>query len=121
MADRQAKRRKTEVRTDTNTPIHVLNRQHGDVLVSDRVMLHQGDNNGTLVHNHYYNQPVDGIDSRIEAEQCEKLMDTLSFERMEARLHNVKAALPQTCTWLFRHEHFLAWLDEQQARRNGFL
>lgn len=49
-------------------------------------------------------------------------MKSLEFPRMDARVNNVKKALNNTCTWLFRHKHFAEWHSGQTLRQhNGFL
>ena len=50
------------------------------------------------------------------------LLESLVFARMGARVRNVTAALPDTCTWLFSHDKFTEWLDRDRVRHhNGFL
>lgn len=53
---------------------------------------------------------------------CGKLLESLSFDRRDARLRNVTSATPKTCEWLFHHKDFKAWLqDDRIAEHHGFL
>lgn len=52
----------------------------------------------------------------------EVLLDSLTFNGMDARLNNVTRATPTTCDWLFRHKKLKAWLqDSQVGEHHGFL
>lgn len=55
-------------------------------------------------------------------DKSEILLESLLFDRIDARERNVKKALPKTCQWLFQHKHFRDW---ESARgidgHNGFL
>ncbi|KAK5075725.1 hypothetical protein LTR70_010046 [Exophiala xenobiotica] len=75
----------------------------------------QGDNHGTLVNNHYHFQ-------RSQKDKCCTLLESLTFDRMNARLRNVATPVPHTCRWLRTSEKFLAWIDEGRIQEHhGFL
>ncbi|KIX08700.1 uncharacterized protein Z518_03357 [Rhinocladiella mackenziei CBS 650.93] len=52
----------------------------------------------------------------------QRLLDSLTFERMDARLMNVSNALTKTCTWLFQEEKFKLWIKRSNIEdHQGFL
>ncbi|MBA7489877.1 hypothetical protein ES702_00411 [subsurface metagenome] len=76
-----------------------------------------GDMYGNLVNNHYHLQA-----QGLRLDNYSLLLRSLVFERMDARLRNVAAALPNTCQWLLRHEQFRAWVDPLRIQdHHGFL
>ena len=55
-------------------------------------------------------------------DKYEALLKSLTFDRMDARLHNVATALEKTSEWLIDHEQFKAWIDNSKAvYHHGFL
>ena len=90
------------------------------VHVKDQACVHQGDNNS--VHNHFYPRSQEPNQPEADNGELRKLLESLSFKRMDARLQNIATALPRTCKWLFHHKHFLSWSNEgQHDEHNGFL
>lgn len=79
----------------------------------------QGDNYGVININHSIPQQAKEDDAYKG--KLDKLMEHLTFERMNARLHNVAAAFPKTCKWLFRHQSFLSWNNESKVHENNGL
>ncbi|KAJ9658661.1 hypothetical protein H2198_003539 [Neophaeococcomyces mojaviensis] len=50
------------------------------------------------------------------------LFESLIFGRMDARYKNVTPAMPQTCNWLFKHDAFISWAENNQRNaHHGFL
>lgn len=97
-----------------------LARHHGhfidNIVVRDTAGAHLGDNNIT---NHYY-APVQA-QAQPQPGLYEILLDSLTFDRMDARARNVAAALPKTCDCLPHHEKFLAWINGSVDSHHGFL
>lgn len=94
--------------------------QFGNIDIGEHASVHLGDNVG--IHHHYYENVKASQRSNIEDEKYRLLLDSLAFEQMDARLRNVTTALPDTCTWVFRHEKFTSWSDESQwSEHKGFL
>ncbi|EXJ62786.1 hypothetical protein A1O7_03225 [Cladophialophora yegresii CBS 114405] len=57
-----------------------------------------------------------------EQEKYQRLLDSLTFERMDARLLNIANALPQTCRWVFDEKEFRTWITRNEIEDNhGFL
>lgn len=51
-----------------------------------------------------------------------RLVDSLAFERMDARLLNITNALSQTCRWIFKDAKFKTWLEQDYTMdHHGFL
>lgn len=76
-----------------------------------------GDMYGNVVNNHYHAQ-----DPASQLKKCDLLLDSLKFDRMDARLRNVRAALSNTCQWLLSHKQFRAWVDPLKIEEHhGFL
>lgn len=69
-----------------------LGKEHGHLIgnvdTSGAARVHLDDNH---IANHYHAAP------RPQTNIYEKLLDSLTFDRMDARVHNVLAALPMTC------------------------
>lgn len=88
----------------------------GDVSLDGNATLWQGDNYGTLV----YSYPHTAV---AQQNQYRILLDSLTFDRMDARLRNIATALPDTCRWLFQHPTFRSWTGELQTFEecHGFL
>lgn len=90
-------------------------KSYSDANVHDHATLWQGDNYGLQVHNHFH-RPGSHQD------KCQILLESLTYDRMDARLRNVATAVPNTCQWLFSHERFRAWADPSQMPQHlGFL
>ncbi|OAP58336.1 hypothetical protein AYL99_07426 [Fonsecaea erecta] len=52
----------------------------------------------------------------------QRLLQWLTFVRMDARLRNITDALPQTCKWLFKEEKFKMWIERIEIEDHlGFL
>lgn len=50
------------------------------------------------------------------------LLDSLTFDRWDARIRGLSTALDDTCQWLVAHTTFQLWLDPQHgAQHGGFL
>lgn len=84
---------------------------------------HLGDHIGDRIetHNHYHGSPKHNSTESDEG-RLKILVESLKFQRMDARLHNVKSAHAKTCKWLFRHQAFLKWNDDSKRQdHNGFL
>lgn len=87
-------------------------RQYGPVTIGGLAQVQQGD--VVTVNNFFASGP--------HQNRYRVLLESLVFARMGARVRNVTAALPDTCTWLFSHEKFTEWLDRDRVRlHNGFL
>ena len=88
---------------------------YGNADVHGNASMWQGDNHGVTINNYHYLQ-------RSQQDKCRMLLESLAFDRMDARLRNVATALPETCQWLRSHPHFLAWIDEGRMQEHcGFL
>lgn len=93
-----------------------LDQQHGhsigNVDIHDAARAHVGDN---YITNHYHG-------AARQQSDYEPLLASLTYDRMDARFHNVATALPMTCDWLLRHPDFLAWIDDDRLdEHRGFL
>ncbi|MCJ1437849.1 hypothetical protein MMC27_007236 [Xylographa pallens] len=68
-------------------------------------------------------EPVDVHSANLYTEeQINALLGSLAFERMGARLSNIRKAHHETCLWLFEQSQFKAWLDRSKtAEDHGFL
>ncbi|KAJ9661139.1 hypothetical protein H2198_002083 [Neophaeococcomyces mojaviensis] len=89
------------------------NRSYAETTACGNATMLQGDNNGILVI---------GQSPCLQPGKYDILLQSLTFERMDARLRNVAKALPKTCEWLFRHKQFAAWIDDSKADdHHGFL
>jgi len=92
-------------------------RSYRGTVADGHAVVHQGDYHGVTNHFYHQNQLAKEPDT-VKVE----LMKSLTFARMDARLHNVATAFPKTCAWLFRHRNFLSWNDESKVHEhNGFL
>jgi type II secretory ATPase GspE/PulE/Tfp pilus assembly ATPase PilB-like protein len=57
-----------------------------------------------------------------EQAKYQRLLQSLTFERMDARLLNITNALPQTCRWFFKEKEFDMWITRNGIEDNhGFL
>ncbi|KAI1824905.1 hypothetical protein F4861DRAFT_530659 [Xylaria intraflava] len=58
--------------------------------------------------------PVTGIEATPNKERFRErrqlLMDSLSFDKIDARHSNIKPAFGKTCTWLLSHPDYIKWL-----------
>ena len=58
----------------------------------------------------------------VTEEQRKAYLDSLSFEKIDARLLNIKKAHDSTCNWLFEQLEYKKWLDRDLAyEHHGFL
>ena len=86
-------------------------KRHEDISVAGNRATQTGDK---IIHS--YDHDHDGDQLRHEI-----LLESLTFDRMDARLRNVTRATPKTCDWLFCHKDFKAWLqDNRLAEHRGF-
>jgi Ankyrin repeats (3 copies) len=89
-----------------------LGKRYGNISVAGNNTTHIGNR---IIHSCDHDH--DCGQSRREA-----LLESLTFDRMDARLRNVTRATPKTCDWLFHHKDFEAWLqDSRIAEHHGFL
>lgn len=101
----------------SHTHIQELRKEHGHSIsnfdISGDARVHLGDR---YIANHYH------AATKPQPDIYETLLDSLTFDRMNARIHNVLAALPMTCDWLPQHTDFLAWIDNSKFHEHhGFL
>src|SRR5271156_2752931 len=62
------------------------------------------------------------LNTVVTEEQRKAYLDSLSFEKIDARLLNIKKAHDRTCNWLFEQLEYKAWLDRDLAyEHHGFL
>lgn len=64
------------------------------------------------------NQMINCDHASSAAEQARKdkiIVESLTFERMDARSANIATALPDTSQWVFTHPHFQAWEGPTQS------
>lgn len=60
--------------------------------------------------------------AKVEKEELQELLSSLSFGLMQFRVNNVKSAMHSTCQWLFRHSAFREWYDLSDSdNTSGFL
>lgn len=85
----------------------------GDVSVSGNGYLWQGDHYGPQIHHHYPSH------QSSQHDKYHILLESLTFDRMNARLRNVATALSNTCQWLQRHRDFCAWADPARVQEHG--
>lgn len=91
-----------------------LSHKYGDVYVVDSKGVHLGDR-------------IESLDEWTthgdeNADKLDVLFTSLLLSRMDARLHNIRKALSNTCEWLFEHSQFKEWLSAQSIHKhNGFL
>lgn len=79
---------------------------------------HFGD---TITINQTVNCGPTGVQS-AQAKQYDTLLESLTFQRMDARHANIITALPETCQWVFNHPHFLVWEGHSRdPDHHGFL
>ncbi|OCT55076.1 Pfs, NB-ARC and Ankyrin domain protein [Cladophialophora carrionii] len=72
---------------------------------------------GNVVHG-----PRRGSTTAHEQGKYQRLLRSLTFERMDSRLLNITNALPQTCRWIFDEEKFKTWITRNEVEDNhGFL
>lgn len=123
MPERRSKRRRLNERVEGKSATPVSMSQYGNTTVAGHATVHLGDVHD--VHHHHYNRPSESAGPDEDQDILDKLRvlkDSLTFQRMDARLLNVSSAYPKTCDWLFRHKNFLAWNDKRKrAEHNGFL
>jgi hypothetical protein len=66
--------------------------------------------------------PSNGRITVDEQGKYQRLLQSLTFERMDARLLNITNALPQTCQWVFKEEKFKMWIARIKIEdHHGFL
>lgn len=83
---------------------------HGETNVGGSAILVQGD----ITHNHYHLQGS-------QQDKYDVLLDSLTFDRMDARLRNVAMPFANTCQWFFDHESFNQWIDRNRTQEHhGF-
>ncbi|KAK5088796.1 hypothetical protein LTR05_003018 [Lithohypha guttulata] len=70
-------------------------------------------------HNHYYDHTKNDGDATSVPDRRKRLVASLMFKRMDARQHNIATAMPKTCTWLFRHNEFKQWTDDDEMSQHG--
>lgn len=111
---------------------HVLHpHQYGQTYATDRAQIYQGTTFTT--HNYYRLGPDEqhSLDDDTSQQPAvlkqqekkekkdkstyDKLMESLAFERMDARFRNISPAMPSTVQWLFQHENFLKWARTHAA------
>ncbi|KAH8649522.1 hypothetical protein BGZ61DRAFT_511306 [Ilyonectria robusta] len=64
--------------------------------------------------------PDPGQDASQDRRQ--RLLDSLTFEQIDARKTAIKPAHAKTCHWFLKHPDYQAWLDPQKlSRHHGFL
>lgn len=103
---------------DSQRALHA--NQYGSTTVTGQASAFLGNKYET--HNYYCEQGQKGEAPEAESTRQKMLVDSLTFKRMDARLHNIAPALPKTCKWLFRHDAFLAWNDDARMEEHkGFL
>lgn len=99
------------VRTQASRCRQTLPGKHYEnVNVDGHGLTNVGDNYGTLafsVHTHHHPES--------RPQKCQQLLESLTFEYMDARLRNVAAGLPTTCQWVFQNENFRTWSDESRT------
>jgi ankyrin repeat protein len=62
------------------------------------------------------------LNTVVTQEQRKAFLDSLSFEKIDARLLNIKKAHDRTCNWLFEQLEYKKWLDRDLAyEHHGFL
>ncbi|KAJ9650362.1 hypothetical protein H2198_010331 [Neophaeococcomyces mojaviensis] len=83
--------------------------RYGNNVISGSAQVLQGDSH---VHQHHYHG------CPLRPEKYELLHRSLSFDRMDARLHNIETPLSQTCTWLQSHEKFVTWTNPSQVEEH---
>jgi len=104
----------------THQPTSNSTREYDDTVVNGQGVVQQGDNYGVLNINHGISQTAKEDD--VCKVKLDKLMENLTFERMETRLHNVAIAIPRTCGWVRDHSQFRKWSDKREIQKhNGFL
>lgn len=85
-----------------NTLSNAKNTIYGTTIARDESTVVVGDNYGAIhTHHHHYPEEIN--------QPFRVLLDSLTFDRIHARLHNVAQALPNTCQWLFDHYCFTTW------------
>ncbi|KAM0347678.1 hypothetical protein ACHAPU_004692 [Fusarium lateritium] len=56
------------------------------------------------------------------SEQCQKVLESLNFEGIDARKTTIKAAHSKTCRWFLKHPDYLSWINPQHIpQHHGFL
>lgn len=102
--------------------------EYGQTSANDRAQIYQG---ATSTTHHHYRQGHDEqyfLDDAAAQKQWEEkkkvkkdkktieyLMQSLAFERMDARFRNISTAMPMTVQWLLKHEDFLKWAARHHA------
>lgn len=109
-----------------NTPYQTLQptnhctREYDGTVVDGQGVAHQGDNYGVITINNSGFYQVKEHDAYKD--KFNKLMENLTFDRMDARLHNVAIAIPKTCGWVRNHSQFENWSNKREVQKhNGFL
>ncbi|KAK5089797.1 hypothetical protein LTR70_006171 [Exophiala xenobiotica] len=101
-------------------PTNKSTRKYDETAVEGQGVVQQGDNHGVININHGICQQAKEDDAYKV--KLDKLMENLTFVRMEARLHNVAIAIPKTCGWVRDHSQFRKWSDKREIQKhNGFL
>ncbi|KEF51944.1 uncharacterized protein A1O9_11934 [Exophiala aquamarina CBS 119918] len=58
----------------------------------------------------------------VDGATYKRLLDSLTFQRMNSRLLNISRALSQTCQWIFEDETFKTWIARHKSNdHHGFL
>lgn len=89
---------------------------YGTVSVDGHASAVLGNQYGTF---NYYQNSAPSHRNLSDEQKLERLIASLVFERMDARLHNIATALPTTCTWIFNHSAFTSWLDNSKFWEHG--
>ncbi|KAJ9650855.1 hypothetical protein H2198_009842, partial [Neophaeococcomyces mojaviensis] len=120
MEERPVKRARLANVNESSLPVQKNHRQYGKTEINGSAPVQQGDNHGVQIH--YHQQAPAQSTADGGADKYEVLSQSLLFDRIDARVHNIKKALPKTCKWLFHHKHFNEWYFGRAVREhNGFL
>ncbi|KAK5106681.1 hypothetical protein LTS08_000802 [Lithohypha guttulata] len=90
---------------------------YGNTIVNGQSRAIVGNLYGT--HNHYYDQTKNDGNATSVPDRRKRLVASLTFKRMDARQHNIATAMPKTCIWLFRHNVFKQWTDDDEISQHG--
>ena len=84
-----------------------------NVTVNDQAHVQLGDTYHIHTRSSESNDP--------ERSQYDLLYNSLAFSRMDARLHNVASAIPETCQWLRADNEFVKWATSNSDTRRSRL
>ena len=116
MEERTRKRARLDRVNDDSSLVDRPGHRFGDIYISGSGTTQIGD----LINSTYQEPPSNT--RHLDVDKYEVLLKSLLFDRIDARVHNVKKALSRTCTWLFQHENFKEWRNSCHiSRHNGFL